>query len=506
MIIGNSPAAPSDLIRQLVNLAVNAGRSLQSSQTGFVHLCYRLVDYPTHDTIPLYENFLFALALMRERTAESFAEGKGLIEKLLHFQSMEEEQSGNFPVYLHEYPLCKDRNVAAHLLPIFYWILRTFPVVLGSPLRDRFQVAAERLVDCCLRLRQERPQFIVSLKIACALKALGVLWQRADLEAIADQWLNELLAQTETPEFFTWFLPSTAGEALVALEMVYPNLEESPWASLWNHMVRFWHTKTATYAGPGYRDHQFASQPEVILLDLVVGFHTGEYSYRALLNGPHLLQGALIHPTDEKLQPIQWPAVHQGLVAGRKWHFFQEDNRWAYSALEKHRADPSTDNTYSALRVIWGDLNNAHTFICQGGNLEKVAYDVVEGGIDLIFTLPEEIPNEVRQKNREVMFFFDASEDASLKVSGIAAATSFQLGEVVDIKSAGMQLSLCFRSEKGECQLFGHIAKGNRPSQKHTSGDGRFKAYDWQIFLRTVGREACCVLRAEIRFNHGEIS
>jgi len=135
MIIGNVPAGPTDLIRQLVNLAVNSGRSLQSSQTGFVHHCYRQLDYMSHDTIPLYENFLFALALMRERTAESFAEAKTLIDKLLYFQ---ESEAGNFPVYIHEYPLCKDRNLAAQLLPVFYWILRTFPSALGQSLRDRF--------------------------------------------------------------------------------------------------------------------------------------------------------------------------------------------------------------------------------------------------------------------------------------------------------------------------------------------------------------------------------
>ncbi len=504
MIIGNTPAAPSDLVRQIVNLAVNAGRIIQSSQTGFVHWYHRVLDYPTHDTIPIYENFLFVLALMRERTAESFAEGKALLEKLLHFQISDTGSShaGNFPLYLHEYPDCKDRNVAANVLPIFYWILHTFPVVLGSPLRDTFHRATERLLDYCLRLRHERPHFTAALKMACAIRALAALWQRNDLQQIGDQWIDELLLQSQEPGFATWYIPADMGEALVALQMVYTDIRSSPWAHLWELAERFWHPRMATYVGPGYHDYQFREQPAVTLLDLIMGFHYGCYSYRALLNGPHLLAAALIHPTGEPPTPLTLPAAFDLSVAGRRATVRQEGSL-AYSLLEKLQPDPTRDNAYSAFRLVWGDVNCAHTLVCQGGNVQSIAYQALEGGIDLIFTLPEEVPTEVRQRNREVSFFLDAHEDTQFVVGGHASATTFQMGEKVTIESAGMVITLCASLEEGTGHFFGHIAKGNRTSQKHTTGDGRFKAYDWQLFLRTVDRGPVCKIRASLRFSYG---
>lgn len=499
MIIGNLPAGPTDLIRQLVNLAVNSGRSLQSSQTGYIHYCYRQLDYPSHDTIPIYENFLFALALMRERTAESFAEGKALVEKLLHFQGSD----GNFPIYLHEYPGCKDRNAAAHLLPIFYWILRTFPVVLGHELRDRFQGVTEKAMAYCIQLKEERVQFPVALKIACSLVALGVLLHKDEWQRLGNDWLTELLAQTFDEIFSGWLVPANLGDALISLQMVYPSIMGSPWEGLWQHLQETWHARTATYAGPGFHDHQVREQPEVTLLDLVMGFHSGEYSYRTLLNGAHLLQAALIHPTQDTVYKVALPARHQGKIAGRRW-LLQQDRQWAWSALEKLKADPSKDNTYSGVRLLWGDLNCAHTLVCQGGNVEKVEFVSAENGVDVLLTLSEDVPTEVRQRNREVMCFLDSHDDVEFLVGQHAAATTFQLDEPIKVSSGSMHVGLRFHLDQGKGTFFGHIAKGNRPSQKHTAGDGRFKSYDWQLFLRTIDRDKVCRIKIEIRFVMGD--
>lgn len=493
MIIGNLPVEPSDLVRQLVNLAVNCGRSLQSSQTGFVHYCYRVLDYSSFDTIPIYENYLFALALLRERTAETFAEGKALIEKLQHFQ----DEDGNFPVYLHEYPECKDRNVAVNLLPIFYWVLRTFPVVLGAPSRDSFQKTAEKAFDYCIKLHEENLPFLVSLKIACGVKALANLWNKKDIENRADEWLDALHVESESPNFSGWFIPEVLGEAIISLEMVYGGLGNSPWKGLFEHLRAVWHYNTASYVGPGLRDYQFKEQPEVTLLDLIAGFHAGAYAYRALLNGPHMLQCALIHPSAERI--VSKPGIQQGMVSGRRW-FLNHGNDWAFSLLEKLQPDPSRDNAYSAFRFLWGDYNCAHSFACQGGSADKVEFHIADGGVDLLFHLPQEVPGEAKQRNREIIFCLDCHEEISFVVGSIGAATTFQLGESVAIRSGDKNFSLKLLLEEGSGQFFGHISKGNRASQKHTTGDGRFKSYDWQLFLRTVERQPGCVIRAEIRF------
>jgi hypothetical protein len=108
-----------------IDLSVAAGHKRQSPRTGFVHL------YPNEestDTIPIYENFCFALALFRQKTAESVTLGKELISKLLAFQTPE----GSFPVYLHDFPRCHDYQMPLRVAPILIYLLRLFSPVLGE--------------------------------------------------------------------------------------------------------------------------------------------------------------------------------------------------------------------------------------------------------------------------------------------------------------------------------------------------------------------------------------
>lgn len=112
-----------------VELAVKAGRKRQSSITKFVHYCYE--DEGNRETIPTYENFCFALALLRSKSMENVLEAKALLEKLLAFQV-----EGQFPVYLHEYPICRYEGLKDKLSTVIFYILRDFHGVLGDHLRE----------------------------------------------------------------------------------------------------------------------------------------------------------------------------------------------------------------------------------------------------------------------------------------------------------------------------------------------------------------------------------
>src|SRR3569832_1741282 len=88
-----------------LELALRAGRARQSPQTGFVHHSYENLERSA-ETIPVYENFCFALALFRTKTVENVLEAKNLLERLLAFQTAEW-----FPLFLHDYPLVKSRKL-----------------------------------------------------------------------------------------------------------------------------------------------------------------------------------------------------------------------------------------------------------------------------------------------------------------------------------------------------------------------------------------------------------
>ena len=107
-----------------VELALKAGRKRQSPITGYIH-------HPSRETIPVYENFCFALALLRSKTAENVLEAKALLERLFTFRV-----KGQFPHYLHEYPECRFQQ---KLHPVVTFILKEFQPILGGQLKAELQ-------------------------------------------------------------------------------------------------------------------------------------------------------------------------------------------------------------------------------------------------------------------------------------------------------------------------------------------------------------------------------
>lgn len=124
-----------------VDLAVMAGKRRQSDRTGFVH--YHPSEDGAIDTIPLFENFCFALALFRQKTSESVLEGKALIERLLGFQAPD----GNFPVFLHEFPKCWDHHLGLKIAPVLIHILRDFHTVLPIAFKETLERALKKAIQ-----------------------------------------------------------------------------------------------------------------------------------------------------------------------------------------------------------------------------------------------------------------------------------------------------------------------------------------------------------------------
>ncbi len=116
-----------------LELALKAGRLWQNPVTHFVHHSF---EHPekAESLIPIYENFCFALTLFRTKTADHVLEGKALLERLFAFQTEE-----GFPIYLHEYPVCKSRKHGERLSVIAQFLLNDFSNVLGADLRAKLE-------------------------------------------------------------------------------------------------------------------------------------------------------------------------------------------------------------------------------------------------------------------------------------------------------------------------------------------------------------------------------
>lgn len=193
------------------DLALAAAKKRQSPRTGFVH--YFPADESAVDTIPLYENFCFALALFRHKTSESVLEGKEMIERLLHFQTA----SGSFPIYLHDYPRCWDPLMPLKVASVLFLLLRHFGPVLGETLKEKIENAQQKLKDAAEKRRLEKPLPPLWENRFCALFG-QVLTPLATERFSASEWSEWLLTAQIAKEAGPFAIPYDSGlEAFVGI-------------------------------------------------------------------------------------------------------------------------------------------------------------------------------------------------------------------------------------------------------------------------------------------------
>lgn len=488
---------PNEGMRQLLEIAICCGRCWQSSQTGFIHYCYSLKDENAHHPIPTYENFIFALALFRSRSAENIADGKELLKRLLHFQSHEGEMSGNFPVYLHDYPFCKDRLWGAHILVVIYWIYKNFHHVLGADLKQALKMALIRLQNYCLKTIDERPSlYPISLKIASCAKAVGPLLNQSEIGERGDQLFYDLEANRDKS---TWFSPTSLSDLILAYQILPAGFVKEFEKPFSEHLLATWHTPTSSYCGPGWKEYQRGNQPQVTLYDYYMGYISGTYSFRCFIDHPVQLQAALVFPEEERLKELTYPFNKEGMLNGLPWQLVQKKD-YAYSLLAKESsAIPVQEKTFFPLKLIWGSPKLLHSFVCQGGTSESISFKSSEKHLEINFSFSTPPNVDDNEKNQEVCFYVDEDVSTSLTVEG-SPATTFKLSDKIIITSGHLKFSLSFQVALGSGEFFGHIMKGNRPSQYSITGVHRFSAYDWQIYLRTIHRTEECVIKAILQF------
>ncbi len=419
--------------RRLVDGHLHAARKRLSAQTGFVHHCYE-AEIPQHDTIPLLENFCYALALFRSRLSEDVAEGKALLERLLAF-----EVDGNFPVYLHEFPQCRNRGLALDLLPALMHIQREFHLVLGESLKEKLQATLKRLLDY---LDREHARFAFP----------------------AHLWLKrQSLSSAAAP-----FIPRSSAELssfLLALQLFQDYSEEDV-----DWLKAYWHEDLCLYVGPQGKETAFENRPAPTLFDLFMAQWKGSVPERLKLDHPLLLQAALVLPFS-----VPFPGGQKGLP---------------YLLLQEETP---------VFSLLWGNAEEPHSLIVQEGKT-KVSARRTEEGVVVSFQLPEQIPDE-KDAQGEFGLFLNLSPNHLLTIDG-GRATTFQMGQIVEISTQSQKIcSLRFVLKEGEGTFFGHFSRANRPRQLAHRGERRFEAYDNYISLRTIRRTPSCLLECSINFS-----
>lgn len=464
----------NETIKKINELAYNSGRFYQSQETGFLHLNYHLPDDEIAHSIPLLENVLFALSLLRMKTQESVLEAKVILDKILHFQT----ESGNFPVYIHEYPLCRSYYIGADLLPAFHWILSHFGHILGEQLKKRIQDAAYKLLTINLAMLQEhKASSIIKLKLAAAASSFGnnevssALLQSLDLE-------NELF----------WHIPEQLGEALIAMQM----LDKLPKDKL----LKTWHPELNCYTGPAIKEHHLIARKEFTLYDLYMAAFTQHFPERNPKPSIFHLKGAMIQPEEKFIKETAYPHILEGKLEDTNYSMVQERN-FAYSFIELN--ENLHTKGFHPFYFIWGKNHFQRTCVMQGGNIQAIAFEKRENAIILHIDLHSSYDIDEREASKEICFYTEVDSKSSIFVDH-QKSTTFLLDQNVMLQNPDMNVSFTFSLEKGEGSFKGHIMRANRPSQKNSALKDRFAAYDWQIALRTLKRSATCQIKVTIAY------
>lgn len=112
--------------RDLLSFALEFASRHKSPHTGLIHYCH---EGEPHDTIPLYENFCYVLALFRTRQSANVLEAKALLTRLLNFSC-----HLGFPIYIHQYPKIYSQRVNQKIYVILFHIQRLFGTFIEEDL------------------------------------------------------------------------------------------------------------------------------------------------------------------------------------------------------------------------------------------------------------------------------------------------------------------------------------------------------------------------------------
>lgn len=470
--------------RILIERALQAGRRFQGVHTQCVH--YNALDPESRETIPVYENALFALALLKSRTAETVAEARVILERILYHQSHPPSvTAGNFPIYFHESPHCYSRWMGAKLFAPLYAIYKGFHTVLGDELRQKTSSALLALSEYALRsMEQHTPDYGVRLQIGAGLFAVGSLLKQPELESCGRNILDDLLLMGQ--QCF-WLSRDGIGEMLISLQMVYGKISESPWRSFWEHLKRSWHPVLQTYRGPAFEEFQKGAFPDSSLYD----------AYFALFRENeciHDLHAILIADTQECIETGE-TLCFESETKKPQW-IVDSSPSHTWSAIDQVDPNFRTQKGFHPFYLQWKGDKELHSLVCAGGRFSQMRYERTQHGLDLIFTLSEPVENDHPLENREIVFYCSTNNPLKISVQG-HSATTFKLGETVEILSGG-KISMRFTLETGEGQFLGHLMPGNRPAQLLATKNRPQQAFDRQIFLRTLRKAGPCVVRVSI--------
>ncbi len=249
-----------DRQKKLLQYSLEAAAKHKSPLTGFIHYHHQI---QTRETIPLLENIIYCLSLLKTKMIDNVSVAKKNLERLLNFYV-----TGSFPVYLHEYPISYNPQFNFHVYLPLKIIYQNFFSVLGEKIQHQIKVILEDIL-------QKAP---ADLPYPLALRLKPDLYDKDWLPSCETDWADYL-------------------NSLILLD-------ESILLEALTHLSKSWVSHLGLFREEKKLEIYLDGEPKPSSLDLWMSPYYDHYTHRFLKDDGLLLHGGLVpnipcHPLSE---------------------------------------------------------------------------------------------------------------------------------------------------------------------------------------------------------------
>lgn len=460
-------------IKPHAKLALAAAKNLLSSQTGYVHLYYQKRPYVKGDTIALYHNFLYALALCKSYEKNEVLKAIALLKKLLIFQTA----NGNFVQYLHQYPVSERRfEVVDCLLPLFY-IYKDFEKVLGKDLKEQLKSSIEKSLNYLLEQVCEPFSYLLECQIYSLFQAYGNLFKDANLEKLGKEKLEQL--SQKGPQVI-WASPRYLSRLIPFLHLNIENLSQSLFKDLHIFLLQSYHIKTKSYVGPAIGEFYSDDSAEKTLYHIYMSKELKGF------DDSTVLESVLLDFSDQ-FDFSKQKKNYQ--LSFNDYHFltYLEDH-FAYSTfnLEKYKWEKIGGN-YPFKLTFLDENKKVQTLVLQMGSFTKV---VQKENYLLHFSF---------EKDTEIdaSFFWNNNSNLKAYIDG-QKASCFKVPACLQLKSEVIQFDFSFQDTPVDNSYWGQLMHQNRSSQLDND---MHSAFDHRLYFREAVHKDDNQLILELKIN-----
>lgn len=417
-------------------MALTYARSRQSSHTQWIHLSHQSLD--SWETVPVFENLCFVIALFRSHVVANTLEGRELLEKILAFQIPSGKHQGLFPRYLHEYPHVSRKGYLIFIvlaLIILQWQHRQL-------LQLELQQALSRALDT----------FMEALQKQTWMDSLSLL-------------LRALRGEEIEKQSFLNLRPTSVRECIYLLHLTQILfLQKHPATTeMFHHLTSYWSKELHAYIGPLEKEWYKSSEEPISLFH----FFMRQITDSELKMSPGLvhLHATLLYFKEDLPTPIQTlPKPHP------HWKIEKSDNLlWQICTTLPEQSCPG----FHLFRILWKD-EIIYTALCQ--QLLRMNYEKVDA-VESLFTF-EEIPEH------GVEIYFRKTKQTRIYSRG-KRATCFSAGEWITIDTGNRKLCLQFASVNGASSV-ATLSMHHRPAQLQPDPTN----VDWRLSIRVLATDS----------------